>query len=201
MASRPLPPPSIRGAHAILGASRRARACGQPGPPRTPKGPPDGRQDDPQYLPAAALVIIGDGPLRVELQAEVDALGVAARVRLVGWRSDVRSVIGAADALLLPSLWEGFPLVAVEAMTASVPVVAASSPGLREWLVHDDNALLAPVTNHQQLAECLRRVFADRELRSRLIAGGRHAAECHTMTVMLDDHVQLYNELVPKIRK
>jgi glycosyltransferase involved in cell wall biosynthesis len=151
-----------------------------------------------QHLPAAALVIIGDGPLRVELQAEVDALGVGARVRLVSWRTDLRSVMGAADAVLLASRWEGFPLVAVEAMMASVPVVAVSSPGLREWLVHDDNALLSPVTNHSQLAESLRRVFEDRELRSRLIAGGGRTAERHTITMMLDDHIHLYNELVNK---
>jgi glycosyltransferase involved in cell wall biosynthesis len=153
-----------------------------------------------EHLPAAALVIIGDGPLRDELQAEVDALGVAARVRLLGWRSDVRSVIGAADALLLPSNWEGFPLVAVEAMMASVPVVAVSSPGLREWLVHEVNALIAPVSSDQHLAEHLQRVFGDEELRARLIGGGRRTAEGHTVMAMLDDHLQLYNELTYKLR-
>jgi len=151
-----------------------------------------------QHLPAAALVIVGDGPLQAELQAEANALDVAARVRLAGWRSDVRSIIGAADALLLPSRWEGFGLVAVEAMTTSVPVVAASCPGLREWLVHEENALLAPIADHQQLARSLGRVFGDAGLRARLIVGGKRIAERYTVTAMLDDHVQLYRELADK---
>ena len=148
-----------------------------------------------KHLTSVALVIVGDGPLRAELQAEANALGVAARVRLVGWRSDVRSLIGAADALLLPSRWEGFPLVAIEAMTASIPVVAAASPGLREWLVHGDTALLAPVANPQQFASALERLFADAQLRARLIVGGKRIAERHTVSAMLDDHVELYQKL------
>jgi glycosyltransferase involved in cell wall biosynthesis len=148
-----------------------------------------------RHLASAALVIVGDGPLKTELQAEATALGVAARVRLVGWRSDVRSLIGAADALLLPSRWEGFGLVAIEAMMASIPVVAASSPGLREWLVHEDNALLAPVANYEQFARALERLFGDAQLRNRLIVGGKRIAERYTVTAMLNDHVQLYREL------
>lgn len=153
-----------------------------------------------QHLPGAALVIVGDGPMHDALQAEVDALGLTGRIRLVGWRSDVPSLIAAADALLLPSYGEGHSLVVVEAMMASVPVVAASSRGLREWLVHEDNALLAPVTDHQELADCLGRVFREEGLRDRLIEGGRRTAELHTLRAMLDDHIQLYRELACKIR-
>jgi glycosyltransferase involved in cell wall biosynthesis len=154
-----------------------------------------------KHLSAAALVIVGDGPLKAELQAEADILDLAARVRLVGWRSDVRSLIGASDALLLPSRWEGFPLVAIEAMMASVPVVATSSPGLREWLIQEDNALLAPVEDHQQLARALERLFGDAELRARLIIGGNRIAQKHTVTAMLDDHVQLYQDLADMKRR
>ena len=106
--------------------------------------------------------------------------------------------MGASDASLLPSLWEGFGLVALEAMGADVPVVATSSPGLQEWLVHEDNALLAPVGHHQELAACLRRVLGDETTHARLIKGGRRTAERHTVTAMLDDHVQLYQELARK---
>ncbi len=109
-----------------------------------------------QHVQDAALVIIGNGPLQTDLLAHASVLNISDRVRVVPWRIDVRSIMAAADALLLPSRWEGHGLVAVEAMMASLPVVAASSPGLREWLVHEDNALLAPVADDQQLASCLR---------------------------------------------
>ncbi len=153
-----------------------------------------------QHLPQAALVIVGDGPLQAELQAEANALGVAERVRFVGWRNDVRSLMGAADALLLPSRWEGFGLVAIEAMIASVPVVSVTSPGLREWLVHEDNALLAPVADHTQLAKSLERLLGDAGLRARLIAGGKRTAEHHTVSAMLDDHANIYRRLAGKNR-
>jgi glycosyltransferase involved in cell wall biosynthesis len=154
-----------------------------------------------QHLPGAALVIVGEGPLRAELQTEAEVLGVAGRVRLVGWRSDVRSIMGAADAVLLPSRWEGFGLVAIEAMTASVPVVAASSPGFREWLVHEDNALLAPIADHQQLAIALERVFGDADLRGRLIQGGKRTGDRYTVAAMLDTHLELYEELASRSRR
>ena len=153
-----------------------------------------------QHLPGAALVIVGDGPLRTELQTETEVLGVADRVRLVGWRSDIHAIMGAADAVLLPSRWEGFGLVAIEAMTASVPVVAASSPGFREWLVHEYNALLAPIADHQQLAVALERVLGDADLRDHLIQGGKRTGDRYTVAAMLDTHLELYKKLASRSR-
>ena len=149
-----------------------------------------------KHLPDTALVIVGSGPLEAELQKEAESLGLTSRVRLVGHRSDARALIGAADALLVPSLWEGHPFVAIEAMAASVPVVAASSPGLHEWIIQGENGLLAKVGDHKELAGCLRRLSEDQELRARVVAGGAQVANRQTLTAVVDEHLELYESLV-----
>ena len=73
--------------------------------------------------PRAHLVLIGDGPLRPPIEAEANKLGIAGRVRFLGPRPDVPRLLGAADVFLLPSLFEGLPLVALEAQGAGVPVI------------------------------------------------------------------------------
>ena len=73
--------------------------------------------------PRAHLLLIGDGPLRPAIEAKAGELGVAGRVRFLGPRPDVPRLLGAADVFLLPSLFEGLPLVALEAQGAGVPVL------------------------------------------------------------------------------
>ena len=73
--------------------------------------------------PRAHLILIGDGLLRSAIEADAHALGIANRVRFLGPRPDVPRLLGAADVFLLPSLFEGLPLVALEAQGAGVPVI------------------------------------------------------------------------------
>lgn len=147
-------------------------------------------------LSDCALIIIGEGPLRDALLVEIDVNDIAGRVRLLGWRDDVRSIMAIADALLLPSRWEGHPLTVVESMMAGLPVVATDAPGLREWLVNDRTALLAPVGDSATLERQLRRVLDDVPLRERLIQNGHREAELYTPEAMVEDHLRLYRELV-----
>jgi glycosyltransferase involved in cell wall biosynthesis len=147
-------------------------------------------------LPDCALVIIGEGPLRDALLTEADVNDIADRVRLLGWRDDIRSIMAIADTLLLPSRWEGHPLTVVEAMMAGLPVVATDAPGLREWLVDERTALLAPVGDSATLETQLRRVLDDAFLRKRLIENGHREAQMYTTEAMVEDHLRLYRELV-----
>jgi glycosyltransferase involved in cell wall biosynthesis len=99
--------------------------------------------------PRAHLVLIGDGPLRSAIEADARELGVTDRAHFLGPRSDVPRLLGAADIFLLPSLFEGLPLVALEAQAAGVPVILTDSitreadivPGLVER-----HALTEPAT-------------------------------------------------------
>lgn len=87
--------------------------------------------------------IVGDGPLRTELEAMVDALDLGDRLRFLGVRRDVSRLMSAADIFVLPSAWEGFGLVVAEAMSCQRVVVATDCGGVREVL-GDTGYLVAP---------------------------------------------------------
>jgi glycosyltransferase involved in cell wall biosynthesis len=94
-------------------------------------------------LPNSCLWIVGDGPLRVELENMSGDLGLAERVRFLGVRHDIPALLRAADVFVLSSSWEGFGLVVAEAMATGTRVVATDCGGVRE-VVGDCGYLVPP---------------------------------------------------------
>jgi glycosyltransferase involved in cell wall biosynthesis len=147
-------------------------------------------------VPAATLLILGEGHLRGELEGLVDELGLSDRVVLPGRRDDARAIMGAADAVILPSHWEGLPLAALEALASGTPLVATAVRGSRELLHDGEDALLVPPGDAEALAEALSRVLGDRELASRLSAGGLRAAADASEEAMVAAYLELYERIV-----
>jgi len=87
-------------------------------------------------VPDCRLLLVGDGPLRAEVEALVDDLGLKDRTILTGLRRDVPQVMAAMDVFLLTSLWEGLPRVIPEAMAMGLPVIANRADGTAEAIVH-----------------------------------------------------------------
>ena len=125
-------------------------------------------------LPETIFAIAGEGPDRARLELEATALGVADRVRFLGFRVDIPELLAASDVFALPSLYEGSPLAVLEAMAAGRAVVSSAIGGTEELIDDERSGLLVPPGDHIALAQALRRVLADPELRSSL---GRHAHE------------------------
>lgn len=119
-------------------------------------------------FPTAHLIIAGDGELRSELEALAAELGISAHVHWLGWRSDAATMIGAFDALLLPSLWEGFGLVLLEAMARRVPVIASRVSAIPEVVVHGETGLLVAPRDVDALAAAMTRLLADHALRQHM---------------------------------
>jgi len=106
-------------------------------------------------LPGAHLLVVGDGPLREKLEAQVAALGIGEQVHFTGWRDDAPHIMAALDVLVMPSLWEGFGLVALEAMAQAKPIVATRVSALPEVVVDEQTGWLVPPRDPGALADAL----------------------------------------------
>lgn len=126
-----------------------------------------------ERLPDAWLWIAGSGPLEGELKRLAAELGVADRVRWLGWREDASALYRTADVCVFPSRFEPLGNVVIQAWAHGLPVVAAASAGPAA-LIHDgENGLLVPVDDPEALAEALRAAIDDRALRYCLAERGR----------------------------
>lgn len=128
-------------------------------------------------LPDAWLWLAGSGPVEGELRALAAELGVADRVRFLGWRTDAAALYRAADVCLFPSRFEPLGNVVLQAWAHGAPVVAAAAAGPAALITPGEDGLLVPVDDADALAAATRRLLDDPSLRARLAAGGRARAE------------------------
>jgi glycosyltransferase involved in cell wall biosynthesis len=125
-----------------------------------------------------SLDLIGDGPLRGEMEARIAALGLTERVTLHGWlgRAELLTAYQRADCVVNPSLYEGMPNVVLEAMACSLPVIASRVAG-NDTLVRDqENGYLFGLDNPSELSERLELLAGNRALGRSLGARGRAIA-------------------------
>jgi glycosyltransferase involved in cell wall biosynthesis len=123
-------------------------------------------------IPDAYGWLAGDGPLQRELETLAKNLKIMDRVRFLGWRTDRAALLRAADVCVLPSRYEPFGNVILEAWAAGVPLVACQSAGPAAHVEDGLTGLLTPIDDVEALAAAMKRAAADEELRRRLIAQG-----------------------------
>jgi glycosyltransferase involved in cell wall biosynthesis len=149
-------------------------------------------------VPSARLVIFGDGPLRGRLERRVIALGLADRVRLPGFRDDLDRLLPWADVVVLPSLTEGLPNVALEAAAAGVPVVATAVGGTPEVVVSGRTGFLVPASSPNVLAVRVAELLGNEGLARAFGAFGRQWVEKHfSFAAQARAYEQLLAEFVP----
>ncbi|HEY2784975.1 MAG TPA: glycosyltransferase [Fimbriiglobus sp.] len=142
------------------------------------------------------LVLVGDGPLREELEDLVRSLGVADRVRFVGIQNNVPEWLRAADAFALTSVSEAASLTLLEAMAAGLPVVVTNVGGNPEIVRQEVEGLLVPRGDAPALAEAFGQIFCDPDLAQRLgNAGRRRVNETYRLDRTVDSYFQLYRTL------
>jgi predicted dehydrogenase/glycosyltransferase involved in cell wall biosynthesis len=123
-------------------------------------------------MPGVVVLLAGDGPLLVPTARAVAKAGLADTVRMLGAREDVGDLLAMADLLLLPSAFEGLPLVALEAMAAGLPVVATDVPGNAEVVADGvTGALAAP--DAAAFADAVVRLLGDRPALATMGAAAR----------------------------
>ena len=151
-----------------------------------------------EHVPGAKLVIVGEGPLRGQLEQLARREGVHDRVVLAGLRRDARALMAAADAIVMPSWWEGLPLTALEALASGTPLVATAVRGMRELLYDGEDALLVPPDDPTALGAALTRVLSDRDLATRLADGGRRVAADNSEEKMVAAYMRVYEEILAR---
>jgi glycogen synthase len=123
----------------------------------------------------ATLILAGDGPYRRRLQKEVIAGGIDDRTVFLGsvHHDDIPLLLASTDVLVVPSIYEEFGSVLLEAMAAGIPIVASRVGGIPFTITHGENGLLVPPKDESQLTNTVRLILRDRHLAERL---GRRAA-------------------------
>jgi glycosyltransferase involved in cell wall biosynthesis len=144
----------------------------------------------------AVLVLAGDGELRGDIELLAQRLGVADRVRPLGYVEDMGSWYAAFDVFLLTSANEGAPVVAIEALAGGIPVVATAAGGTVNVVDDGETGLLAPIGDVGALADHVRRLRDDAELHARFGAEGRRRMrERFSTDRMVDDVERLYSRV------
>lgn len=128
-------------------------------------------------MPEVHWVVVGDGPLRADLEARSESLGLKAHVHFAGWRDDVPDILALCDVFLLPSVSEHFGRVLIEAMAMARPIVATEAGGVPEIVVSGQTGLLVPPEDPQAMALTVETLLRDRSRAGQLGIAARRRAE------------------------
>jgi glycosyltransferase involved in cell wall biosynthesis len=147
-------------------------------------------------LPAARLVLVGDGAERPRLDALARSLGVTARLEMTGELFDVTTHLAAADVLAVPSRNEGMGRVIVEAMALGIPVVATAVGGIPDVVTDGESGRLVPPEDAEALAAALVELGRDEALRDKLGEAAQARAESFSSAVAREKLLAVYADLV-----
>jgi glycosyltransferase involved in cell wall biosynthesis len=131
--------------------------------------------------PKAQLLVVGSGPLEAKLRAQVAALDLADHVEFLGYMNDVETVFSRMDILIVPSLSDAFPRVALEGMLMELPVVGSRTGGIAEIILDGETGLLVPPGDSAPLAHACRYLLSHPDVARQMGQRGRERvlAEFH----------------------
>jgi glycosyltransferase involved in cell wall biosynthesis len=137
--------------------------------------------------------IVGDGPQQKSLERMVRDLGLSRQVVFTGYREDMAEVLRALDLLVIPSLHEGVPQIALQALACQVPIIASNVGGIPVVVQAGRTGRLVPPGDPGALAKAIREVFANPEATRAMYVEGRRLVEAnYSLPTMLDRLEELY---------
>lgn len=155
-----------------------------------------------RHRPETRFLLVGDGPLREETEAQARELGLGDAVSFPGLQDDVRPFLSAMDLLLITSEFEGLPLVLLEAMALELPVVSSPVGGIPEVVRDGETGRLVPFGRPSEAAAATLEILASSSERATLGRAGRHrVAEEFDTDRMLGELEALYREVVNDARR
>jgi glycogen synthase len=151
-------------------------------------------------LPGTRFLVAGSGTHEEELRRQAEELGLLDHGTFLGWIGDdvLHSLYPISDLCVVPSIYEPFGLVALEAMASGCPCIVADTGGLREVVPSDEVGLRFAVRDPDALAEVAERVLADDELGRRLVAEAREHVRRFDWLDVAERTASVYEELAPE---
>jgi glycogen(starch) synthase len=143
------------------------------------------------------FLVAGSGTHEQELRQQAEELVLMKHGTFLGWMGDdtLHSLYRIADVCVVPSIYEPFGLVALEAMASGCPCIVADTGGLREVVPHEEAGLRFTASDPASLVDMVERVFRDRDLRERLIAEATEHVRRFDWTDVAERTTELYGEL------
>jgi len=150
-------------------------------------------------LPDTCLLIAGDGPLQNSLKQEAVELGVAEHIRFVGPQNNMNDILQIIDIFALPSLWEGLPLVILEAMAAKKPIIATNVGGNTEVIKDNLNGILVDPERPDLLADAIISLAGNKTLMEQIANNAYSSYEKnYSVSAMAGKYMKLYAQLLKR---
>lgn len=150
------------------------------------------------HLPETArLMVIGKDRHAARYQRIAERLGIAARVHFMGAQKEVAPFYGAADALVLPTLYDPFPNVILEAMACGLPVLTSTKCGAIDWLVDGENGLVCDALDLNGVVQRMK-FLLDPELRLKFGVAGRNIVVERSQVRLADELLAIYDAILRK---
>ncbi|MNZ53191.1 2-deoxystreptamine glucosyltransferase [compost metagenome] len=146
--------------------------------------------------------LLGDGPLRAEIEQLIQDAGVKDRITLLGDRKDVPAILRQSDVMVLPSLQDNLPFSIMEAQLSGTPIVASNAGGIPEMIQNESTGLLFDVGNEEHLSQQLTKLMNDPSLRSGIAQKAAEWAVIHwSSTTLLERTLAVYDKAIGKVKR
>lgn len=150
-----------------------------------------------QVEPSAKFVLVGEGPLKEDLEALAHDLDLKDQVIFPGFTRRIREALASMDVLVVPSVLEGFPIVTLEAMAVGKPIVATNINGITEQILDSTEGILVPPKDPKALTTAIIKLLHDKELSTRLGLAARTKVErCFSLDTMVSETEKVYLSLL-----
>ncbi len=149
-----------------------------------------------KQIPNLYLLLVGDGPLKPDIEKLADGLNVSKNVRFLGNRRDIPQLLKVMDIFVLSSKREGLPIALLEAMASGVPVIVTDVDGNTEVVIDRETGLVVPSNNAEKLAKAIIKLLADKENADKMAENGkRFVEERFSFCNMVNNYSQIYQSI------
>ncbi len=148
-----------------------------------------------EKIPSAQLLMVGTGDLKEEIETTAKEKGFSRNIHLIGFRDDIPNVMRTIDLLILPSVWEGFGIVLIEAMAAEKPCVTTNISSMPEIVIDGQTGIVVPSKDANKLADAIINLILNPSLAKKMGGEGKKVVQAKfTLQKMISRYEQLFYE-------